>query len=126
MRRLGFLAAVALALAACAIIRPTPGDSCTTGQEACQTDGGVLVCQHGHYVTSHCGGPAGCHLDTNRTVECDQSAGAAPGEACLPLYAGKTECSGKDYVACMEGTWMPQSCSGGTSCQASDGGIFCR
>lgn len=109
---------------------PNAGASCPTSNASYCLDGGVnRVCVGNALVDYQCNGPRHCQVASDRTVTCDQTAGATPGTPCLvQQYAGQAECSvdGLSELACLSGTWTQLACPQGQKCTAGDGGVGCH
>lgn len=124
-RRLAFLPM--LVAAGCALVHPKPNDACNEGDGICQGPGAAIMCRSGHYARTDCAGPAGCGMQPDRTVKCDQSRGAHEGTACTLEYEGRGQCIPEEdaYLRCVGGWWKREACPENSSCQRSELGVAC-
>lgn len=89
----------------------------------------ALVCRDGKLIRFGCYGPKGCEeTNKNRAVDCDQSAGALPGEPCLADYEGGGHCSADPgaYLQCVKGSWVQLPCGTGKTCDPGGPRVTCK
>lgn len=117
----------------CTLLRPGPGNACTTGQAVCQDDGSGLECINGKYVDMPCKGPAKCSMGAGHVISCDQSVADGEGEICASANEGLTVCGNAGvpdagpgaYVTCTKGIFKGGTCGPGQSCRSSGGIVTC-
>jgi hypothetical protein len=119
MARFGTRLAIVVVSACVALIgcKPKAGGKCNVGQALCESAGGVLACQGGVFVSSHCRGPNGCTKLGNK-VTCDDSI-ADEGDTCLMSESENHACSvdKKKHLVCEDGKFKTvQLCRGPKAC----------
>lgn len=114
------------AIVACATLRQT-GDPCGAGDARCVDEKTAFACRGKKVVAFDCNGPAHCSARADKTVLCDQSAGALPGTPCFDAYAGRAQCGAEAgaYLVCADGTWQPRTCEAGAVCRDDGAGVTC-
>jgi hypothetical protein len=102
------------------------GDACVTEEAHCADPHSKLACGAAGLMAIPCPGAGGCSLDGQRTVLCDQSSGAQPGQLCFPEYEGTGQCAGPAMLQCLHGAWTQLACNPGHTCVLEAGGVTCR
>lgn len=129
VNRLWLAACCLLALVTgCALLQPKAGDACKPDEAVCYQKTGALLCRGGSFVLTSCKGPQACSTAKDQTVSCDQTAGAAAEEACLPMYEGQSQClagESPSFLTCRSGRWERGACAGG-ACRVSSGLVVCE
>jgi hypothetical protein len=119
-------AGIALAVGGSGCVTPGAGGACAGEDAYCESSSVALACSDKHLTAYKCPGPAGCATSATGLVTCDQSENATAGDACLPIYDGRGQCSpDKKALLVCQGTWLAVICPAGTACVESPTGVGC-